>query len=163
LIETQRCLLQKIIPDDFKDIKKLYVNEDVRKYLGGSRKEADIQDSFSGMVHSKMESLYWVVRDKESNKFIGLVSLDTHHDKVSTEISYQLLPDWWGVGYATEIVSEILYYAFQVLKMPKVIAETQTANIASCKLLEKLGMKVTEKVNRFGAEQAIYSIHNQKE
>jgi hypothetical protein len=42
------------------------------------------------------------------------------------------------------------------------LLETQSANIASCKLLEKLGMKVTDTVRRFGETQSIYSIHSYK-
>jgi len=38
------------------------------------------------------------------------------------------------------------------------VAETQSANKASCKLLEKLGMNLKQIVQRFGAEQSIYCI-----
>jgi [ribosomal protein S5]-alanine N-acetyltransferase len=44
------------------------------------------------------------------------------------------------------------------LSLPNVIAETQTANRASCKLIERLGMKLEKTIERFGAEHAIYSI-----
>ena len=40
------------------------------------------------------------------------------------------------------------------------IAETQTANILSCKLLERVGMKLEQKIQRFGTEQTIYAIYN---
>lgn len=87
-----------------------------------------------------------------------MFSIGPHHDHVYSEISYQLLPIWRGDGYATEIVQVIIQFALNDLNLPKVIAETQTANIASCKLLEKLGMKFKGRIDRFGAEQAIYSI-----
>ncbi|WP_413306207.1 GNAT family N-acetyltransferase [Bacillus sp. 1P10SD] len=90
--------------------------------------------------------------------FIGMVSLDPHHDGIYYEVSYQLLPNWWGVGYATEVVQVVINFALNELKQPKIIAETQIANIVSCRPLEKLGMKLEGTINRFGAEQAIYSI-----
>ncbi|UNK21066.1 hypothetical protein MNQ98_14085 [Paenibacillus sp. N3/727] len=40
----------------------------------------------------------------------------------------------------------------------KLLAETQTANVSSCNLLERLGMKLERKVQRFGSEQGIFSI-----
>lgn len=158
LLETNRCLLLKLQQKDLQDIRKLYTNENVRQYLGGTWKDEDIQARFTRMLESSMDSLYWVVREKQSHKFIGLVSLDLHHDEVNREVSYQLLPEWWGAGYGVEVLQTILDYAFTVLNLPKVVAETQSANIASCLLLEKLGMEVIEKVIRFGEEQSIYSI-----
>jgi [ribosomal protein S5]-alanine N-acetyltransferase len=158
LFETERCMISTLRKADFSDVKKLYINEDVRKYLGGIRQAASIEDALAEMLHSGDDSFYWVIRKKHTDNFIGMVSLDPHHDGVYYEVSYQLLPDWWGAYYATEVVQVIINFALNELKLPKVIAETQTANIASCKLLEKLGMKLEGTINRFGAEQAIYSI-----
>ncbi|KIV58534.1 hypothetical protein AM501_03675 [Aneurinibacillus migulanus] len=160
MLETNRCLLTKLQQANYEDVKKLYVNEEVRKYLGGTLKEETIKKSFFKMVQPTIDSLYWVAREKHSNEFIGLISLDTHHDGTSTEVSYQLLPQWWGAGYATELVKEIIDYAFNQLNLPEVIAETQTANNASRRLLERLGMELVQTVQRFGEEQAIYSIKN---
>ncbi|MCP1355247.1 GNAT family N-acetyltransferase [Aneurinibacillus migulanus] len=160
MLETNRCLLTKLQQANYEDVKKLYVNEEVRKYLGGTLKEETIKKSFFKMVQPTIDSLYWVAREKHSNEFIGLISLDTHHDGTSTEVSYQLLPQWWGAGYATELVKEIIDYAFNQLNLPEVIAETQTANNASRRLLERLGMELVQTVQRFGEEQAIYIIKN---
>jgi [ribosomal protein S5]-alanine N-acetyltransferase len=139
-------------------VEKLYINEDVRKYLGGIRQAASIEVLLDEMLHSGDDSFYWVIRKKHTDNFIGMLSLDPHHDGIYYEVSYQLLPNWWGAGYATEVVQVIINFALNELKLPKVIAETQTANIASSKLLEKLGMKLEGTINRFEAEQAIYSI-----
>lgn len=110
------------------------------------------------MLHSNDNSFYWVVREKHTDNFIGLVSLDLHHDGHYLEISYQFLPNWWGKGYATEVVQLIITFALNELNLSKIVAETQTANMSSCRLLEKLGMKLERTVSRFGNEQAIYSI-----
>lgn len=89
---------------------------------------------------------------------IGLVSLAPHHEGVYQEVSYQFLPCWWGKGYASEVVSVILHFALHGLNLSTVVAETQTANKASCQLLERLGMQLERTVFMFGAEQALYSI-----
>jgi ribosomal-protein-alanine N-acetyltransferase len=98
--------------------------------------------------------------NKENGKFLGLVSLDKHHDGESTEVSYQLMPIAWRKGYATEVVKEVIHYSFTKLNLPRLIAETQTANKSSCKLLERVGMTVKETVHRFGEEQKIYILNN---
>ena len=158
MLETNRCLLSYLQVDDYDDVKLLYVNEDVRKYLGGTQNNEEIKASFTKMIHPTIESLYFIAREKYTKEFIGLISLDTHHDGISTEISYQLLPKWWGDGYATELLNEIINYAINSLKLTEIVAETQTANRASCKLLEKVGMTLRETVHRFGEVQSIYYI-----
>lgn len=159
MLETNRCILSYIQIDDYDDVKLLYVNEDVRRYLGGTQNNKNIQASFTKMIHTTIESLYFIVREKYTKEFIGLISLDTHHDGISTEVSYQLLPKWWGDGYATEVLNEIINYAINKLQLTEIVAETQTANIASCRLLEKLGMNLRETVHRFGEVQSIYCIN----
>ncbi|MDX5476316.1 MAG: GNAT family N-acetyltransferase [Bacillaceae bacterium] len=161
MFETERCYINTLREPDYIEVKELYENEEVRKYLGGIRSENSFKEVFEEMLNSAGEgSYYWIVRDKYSDKFVGLVSLDPHHEGVHLEISYQFLPNWWGKGYAKEVVTWIVNYALNELKQSKVLAETQTANKSSCILLEKIGMKLERKVNRFGAEQAIYSIES---
>jgi [ribosomal protein S5]-alanine N-acetyltransferase len=160
MIETNRCRLTKINEEDYEDVKKIYANHQVRRYLGGiiedevilRKKYSDIlKRSFSG-------AYYWVIRSKTSNEFIGLTSLEKYHDHKSIEVSYEFLPQWWGAGYATEVISKLIDYGFNELGLDNIVAETQTANGASCKLLERVGMILESKLHRFGAEQAVYRI-----
>lgn len=158
MFETERCFINTFKKADYPDVKKLFVNQDVRKFLGGIREEESIQVVLDSMHYSSDISYYWVVRDKRSDIFIGLVSLDPHHEGVYLEISYQLLPNWWGKGFGTEVVKLIIHYTLNELNLSKVVAETQTANKSSCRLLERVGMELERNIIRFGAEQAIYSI-----
>ncbi|QVY62553.1 GNAT family N-acetyltransferase [Cytobacillus gottheilii] len=158
MFETERCLIRSLQESDFVDVKKIFANKEVRKYLGGIRQDDAIEAGLDEMLNSSDNSFYWVVREKHTDEFIGLISLDPHHDGDYLEISYQLLPHWWGAGYATEVVQVIITFALHELKLPKIVAETQTANTSSCRLLEKLGMELERTTSRFGAEQAIYCI-----
>ncbi|HDR7325982.1 hypothetical protein BWGOE3_55050 [Bacillus mycoides] len=158
MIETKRCLLDKIHELDYENIKELYLNQKVRKYLGGPRKEETIEDILNDMLNPDENSWYWVVNSKQTNEFMGVVSLDPHHIGNDIEVSYQFLPQWWGSGYATEAVQEIIHYAFNELKLSKVIAVTQMANTPSRKLLERLHMKLVQTYHRFGSEQGVYSV-----
>lgn len=157
-LETSRCILVTLQQSDYEDVKKIYTNHEVRRYLGGKIPEERTPDKFVDAVkHSYTDSLSWVVRLKDTYEFIGLVSLDKHIDG-EKEVSYEFIPDWWGQGYAYEVIREVLVFAFNNLNLSKIIAETQKANDRSCRLLEKLGMHLEKTVERYGAEQAIYSI-----
>lgn len=162
MFKTERCSLSIFQEPDWKEVSKLFINPQVRRYLGGVRNTASIKDVMSDMLAPQSGSYFWVVREESTEEFIGLISLDPHHDGIDQEISFQFLPDWWGKGYAAEAVSMILDFALEKLKLPTVVAETQSANISSCRLLEKLGMELERKIFRYGAEQSLYAIRRLK-
>jgi len=160
-MKTKRCSLNLIHENDFHEVKQLYLNDRVRYYLGGIiNDEKSLRNRFSTMLDDSKnnDSKYWIVRLLEKNEFIGLISFDKHHDGINIEISYQFLPKFWGKGLAEETLRTMIEYAFGELGIKKLVAETQTANFKSCKLLEKLGMTIEERLIRFDAEQFIYSI-----
>ncbi|MEN9519644.1 MAG: hypothetical protein RLZZ381_2232 [Cyanobacteriota bacterium] len=157
-IETTRCELTNLQSTDWDLVVKLYTNAEVRRFLGGSVNEKTISLRFFKMLESDTETQYWVIQVKEnSSAKIGIVSLTPHHDNINIEISYQLLPEWWCRGYGTEAVQAVVTHALTVLGLPRVIAETQIANIASCRLLERIGMRLERTIERFGAKQGIFT------
>ncbi|WP_240904059.1 GNAT family N-acetyltransferase [Bacillus sp. N1-1] len=110
------------------------------------------------MIHSLNSSSYWTVFLKESQEFIGIVFLDTYHDGVKTEVGYQFLPEFWGRGYAREVVTRVIEYGFSELNLDEIVAETQTRNTASCSLLQKVGMTRGDQLERFGEEQSTFRL-----
>lgn len=159
MLRTNKCILTKAQLQDYEDIKTLYTNTDVRRYLGGPVDEKVFRAGLIARLESGTQ-LYWIIRHASDNEFIGSVSLDLHHDGINIEISYLLLPKWWGQGYATEVVRRVIEHAFIDLGLSKLVAETQTTNEASCRLLEKVGMQLEQVITRFGEQQAIYNIVN---
>ncbi len=160
MIETNRCKLYKLQEADYEDVKHLYLDDEVRKYLGGRVEEGQYKSKFQEMIESKSDEWHWVVRVNGSMDFVGLVSLDVHADGIGTEISYQLLPKWWRNGYGKEVLKRVIEFAFKELDLETLVAETQSANIPSCKLLESVGMNLENRVVRFGANQNIYRLSN---
>lgn len=160
MIETKRCKLINLHESDFEDVKKLYINSQVRKYLGGAIEDNNLLlNKFNETIgRTKADSFYWVVRLLDNHEFIGLVSLEKYHDGLNIEISYELLPLFWGRGLAMEVVSRIITFGFKDLGLQKLVAETQTKNTLSCNLLERVGMHLETRIHRFGAEQSVYSI-----
>lgn len=62
-------------------------------------------------------------------------------DQDQIEIGYTISPQYQRKSVATESVSNLLGYIFNVLKKHRVIATTDTENTASFLLLEKLGFR----------------------
>jgi ribosomal-protein-alanine N-acetyltransferase len=55
-------------------------------------------------------------------------------------MSYVVHPDLWGQGYATEIVGLLLRFGFEHLNLHRIMATCDPRNIASARVLEKIGM-----------------------
>jgi ribosomal-protein-alanine N-acetyltransferase len=72
--------------------------------------------------------------------FIGWCSLTRWNpDYRSAALTYCLDDAAWGRGFATEAVGALLHWAFDTLDLNRVQAEADTRNVASARVLEKLG------------------------
>ncbi len=157
-MNTERCELRVFSETDKQHVKMLYKSEEVRKYLGGTVGDETFEQGFNSMFHSQNSSSYWTVFLKESHEFIGIVFLDTYHDEVKTEVGYQFLPEFWGQGYAREVVTRVIEYGFSELNLDEIVAETQTRNTSSYRLLQKVGMTCVGQLERFGEEQSMFQL-----
>ena len=74
------------------------------------------------------------------NAFIGWCSLTSWNpDYRSASLGYCLTDVAWGHGYATEAAHRLLQWGFDTLDLNRVQAEADTRNVASARVLEKLG------------------------
>ncbi len=75
--------------------------------------------------------------------FIGMLGINIGKQKYkSAELWYKLNLNFWNQGYATELVFASLDFCFYTLCMHRVEAGCATENVASRRVLEKVGMKL---------------------
>lgn len=152
-LTTKRLMMQRPVLEDAHFIRALISDPDVRRFLGGPASNTQI----SNYLGCNPAIAFWVVNLKSTKSPIGLVSITDHRDGDDKELSFQFLRSAWGMGYATEATSCILDHAISACGISQLIAETQSANTSSRRLLTRLGMNEKYRVQRFGAEQIIYS------
>jgi [ribosomal protein S5]-alanine N-acetyltransferase len=158
MLYTNRCELRVITENDYVNMLKLYTNAKVREFLGGVIDEETFASRYKAMMESQNVHLHWSIYTKDNDNFIGLICLDTYHDGIQMEVGYQFLPEYWGQGYAKEVIKKVGHHGIETLNYSNIVAETQTANIASCTLLQRVGMTFVETLERFGAEQSVFII-----
>ncbi|QQX57564.1 GNAT family N-acetyltransferase [Pseudomonas chlororaphis] len=141
---------------DASNLVRLYTDPKVRVYLGGPIDLGVAVQRAQVEVSIERELPLWVIRTRLGEQFAGVISFDTHHDGIDVEVSFELLPEHCGKGYATEALTLALHYARSVLALKRVIAETQSKNDASIRLLNRVGMTLESEVMRFGQAQCIY-------
>lgn len=104
----------------------------------------DIKEQYKYIDECKTdeEGFYWSIETKD-NVTIGTVALtefNEHHGVTNLGI---VIGDknHWGKGVATEVISALVNYAFEHLKIFNISAEVEEENIPMMKVLEKVGFK----------------------
>ena len=95
--------------------------------------------------------------EKSSGDFIGWSGLKLNSDKKETlngkthfyDIGYRYIPRFWGKGYAIESSIVTLEYGFNKLNIETICGAAEIENIASNKVLQKIGLKF---INQFDFE-----------
>ncbi len=80
----------------------------------------------------------------------GLIKRDTLPD---VDIGFAFLPEHWGQGYAREAAEATLRYARERHRLPRVVAITSLDNVASGRLLERIGLQFEGTVRLAGSER----------
>lgn len=62
------------------------------------------------------------------------------------DIGYELDPQHWGRGYASEASRALMHFGFEQLRLHRISAHCLAENVASARVLEKLGMRLEGKL-----------------
>ena len=58
------------------------------------------------------------------------------------DIGYELDAQYWGYGYASEAARALVRFGFEQLRLHRISAHCLAENVASARVLEKLGMRL---------------------
>ena len=71
---------------------------------------------------------------------IGAVSVYLNEQRTEGELGWIINKNYWGKGYATEAAMAVKDFAINELKVSVIVAHCDYRNIASCKIMEKIGL-----------------------
>lgn len=155
IIETPRLLIRQWVPDDWKRARPLFTLPEVMRYIGDGKPRSDeqIQRFINGGIEQTIKRGWalWPVIYKEDAELIGFCGFNDGYAP-DVEIGWRLLPGYWGRGLATEAARAVLNYGFNVIGFPHVISVAQADNVASIKIMEKLGMQLQSRSCEPGTE-----------
>jgi RimJ/RimL family protein N-acetyltransferase len=154
-LETKRLLLRAPTDDDLEVTVRMLTDPAVRGYLGGPVPEDRARAALSGPLGDRWGS--FLVTLAETEEVVGSCMLERIDGDL--EISYQLLPEHCGHGYAREATLRVLEWAWESTDATQVIAITQTANAASMRLLEVIGMQIDSHFEEHGAHHTRFRMN----
>lgn len=100
----------------------------------------------------------WVVWHKADDRLIGHCGLKYWPDSPDVEVFYALAKPYWGQGLATEGARASLRFGFELRGLKEIIAAAFVDNVASRRVLEKIGMTYTGEMEFAGRRAAQYAI-----
>ena len=160
-LETERLVLRDLLETDVDGIFELDSDPLVHKYLGNNpikTKEKAIKIiQFVQQQYKERGIGRFAAIEKSSGDFIGWSGLKLNSDKKEAlngkqnfyDIGYRFIPRYWGKGYATESSLATLDYGFNKLNIKTMCGAAEIENIASNKVLQKIGLKF---INQFAFE-----------
>ena len=167
IIETERLLLREITLNDKEEMFRLHSDPDVQKYTGEPPVESveEMERAIRTRVNDYEKYGYgrWATFLKNGMQFIGWAGLAYLPEFDEIDLGYRFLPQYWGMGIATEVSHAILDYGFNKLNLKRIIAIAMKENKASIRVMEKVGMKF-DKFAPYepGSEDAVWYWCDQK-
>ena len=147
-IRTDRLILREFKESDWVDVLAYQSHPDYLMYYPWSERTEDaVQEFIQIFVEWQTEQprtkFQFAIIHQDMDRLIGSAGIRKKTcDAVQGDLGYELSPDFWGHGYATEAAGELLRFGFDDLELHRVWSRCIADNARSARVLERLGMKL---------------------
>ena len=143
-LQTDRLRLRPFDSGDADELFTLQSNAHVLRYWDSppwtDRERADQFIARCQQMADDGSGVRVAIERASDAAFIGWSALNQWNPDFRTaSMGYVFVESAWGHGYATEAARALLQWGFDTLDLNRVQAETDTRNVASARVLEKLG------------------------
>jgi ribosomal-protein-alanine N-acetyltransferase len=144
MIETDRLILRFHTMEDAPSMLELNRDPEVIRFTGDvfNNTIAEAADLIRERL-LKQEQLYKMGRFAcllKDGTYVGWCGLRFFPEDGEVDLGYRFMRKYWGKGFASESSKASLKYGFETLKLKRIIAKAMPENIASIKVMQKLGM-----------------------
>jgi RimJ/RimL family protein N-acetyltransferase len=143
-LKTDRLRLRKVKLADAEAIFRQYAQDpEVTKYVSWHAHK-DIEETrdylrMCLLAWDAGNAFHWVIERLEDKQVIGMMSARANREK--WELGYVLARTHWKRGYMTEAVQGIIAWAMRQKNIYRIWAVCDVDNIASARVMEKVGMQ----------------------
>ena len=141
-----KCRIKKWELSDAKDLAAALSNKKVQDNLRDGLPypytEQDGKEFISAML-SADENETFAFAITVDNMVIGSIGIFRQGNihRQTAELGYYIAEEYWGKGIMTEAVKQICEYVFANSDIIRIYAEPFAYNVASCRVLEKVGFQ----------------------
>lgn len=161
-LETERLILGCWQSQDWLELRPIAADIEVMRYINGGVPWTDEQ--IRSFVDRQME-LYgergfcrWKLISKTNRTMIGFCGVGCWRDAPDPEIGWWLARAYWGAGLATEAARVALRDAFERTALDRIISIANPENVASTRIMQKLGLQFDGEFETDGVRLVRYAI-----
>jgi len=141
-IETDRLLIRPLVETDLDPFANMVADPDVMKYIADgktlSRHKAFYYIKECRMHEKTLGYSRYAVLLKDNVSFIGFCGFKPYFG--NNDLGWRYAKDNWGMGYGTEAAKAVLQHGLDNLKMKKIVCISHPENIASIRIMKKIGL-----------------------
>jgi ribosomal-protein-alanine N-acetyltransferase len=159
-----RLSFRPFAPEDVEPIHDLFVNAQVRRHL---LDDEIVSADWVRLEIRKSQEMFeraryglWSLSLHGSTDIIGFCGFRFFHHPPELQLLYALHPSVWRRGLATEAAEAALRYAFEVLGLSEVVASADAPNLASIRVMERIGMEFQRREVKGRLDTVYYRITN---
>jgi RimJ/RimL family protein N-acetyltransferase len=147
LVEGRRIRLREVNIDDFEATWEWASRAELFRFLPIDQPTREEErawlDSIVPEFHERPRRRYELgIEIVDGSELVGMVRLGIDSERHrSVSMSYGISPNYWGHGYATEATQLIVGFGFEALGLHRVWATHHPDNLASRKVMEKVGLR----------------------
>lgn len=155
VIETSRLILRRFTLDDLPGFYQLVSRPEIIRYAQNTP-VASVEEARELMQRAPFHdySVYGYGRFacawKETGEVIGFSGLKYVPEIGETELGYRFLPEFWGMGLATEAGRASIDFARVDLGLGRIVAMVHPDNVGSARVLAKLGFSIEKQIRYSG-------------
>lgn len=145
-LKSENLILREIKLSDAEAIYRIFSDPQVLKYHDVETFKTIEEAKF--LIYNLSESfreqevIRWGIVKKAENIIIGTCGYSGwNKNRLRAEIGYELSPACWGQGIMTKALGAVIKYGFEKMQLNRIEATVMLPNIASMKLLRKLGFQ----------------------
>lgn len=146
-LSTDRLIVRDLNYDDLEFIHVIHSKAEVQKNatLDIPKSIDDSKDylrKYLEQQNCSPRKEYGFCVSLDNQEQIGLIGLSNCLSKFkSAELWFKMHPKYWGKGYITEAALLVMKFGFERLLLHRIEAGVATENVASIRVLEKIGMQ----------------------
>ena len=144
VLQTTRLTLRPCRPDDRDDFIALERDPAVMRFLNGGHAvdRAQASPTATFLMPEGTEPHVWTARRTADGAFVGWFCLWPEGETLA-ELGYRLRREDWGQGLAPEGAMALVDWGFGQGGYDRIVAATMAVNLASRRVMEKVGMRYT--------------------
>ncbi len=165
-IITSRLCLRPVEPGDLEGLSALDRDPEVMRYIGKGqlRSRQETEMGLQRLMQHQAQHGFglWAVVRQSDQAFLGWCGLKYLDSTPEIEVGYRLAQNAWGQGFATEAAIASVNYGFEVLGLDRIVAIAQPANLASRRVIEKLGMQFEKEARFYDTDCVYYALNRDR-